>query len=262
MRARLRRLHGLHVLADDAPRWKWSPVEQARAACAGGASVVQLRAKESPDGVTLALAREIRELTSAHDVLFIVNDRFDLALASDADGVHLGQGDLHPARIPEAARRGLLVGRSTHTPEQARGARDEPIDYLAFGPVFGTASKQSAWSARGSESLAEIAAIAGPLPLVAIGGHGAISTSSNVAPEAVGALVQACRAGEMERARELHYQLLPLFDVLFCETNPIPVKGALAAMGLISPEIRLPLTPLSEANRERLQVVLKELGHL
>jgi 4-hydroxy-tetrahydrodipicolinate synthase len=100
------------------------------------------------------------------------------------------------------------------------------------------------------------------LPLVAIGGHGAISTSSNVAPEAVGALVQACRAGEMKRARELHYQLLPLFDVLFCETNPIPVKGALAAMGLISPEIRLPLTPLSELNRERLQVVLKELGHL
>jgi 4-hydroxy-tetrahydrodipicolinate synthase len=56
--------------------------------------------------------------------------------------------------------------------------------------------------------------------------------------------------------------LLPLMDVLFCETNPIPVKAALGLMGLIGPEIRLPLTPISEAHREQIQVVLKELGHL
>jgi thiamine-phosphate diphosphorylase len=160
----------VHVLADDAPRWKWSPVEQARAACAGGAAVVQLRAKQSTDRVALALAQEIRELTRARGVVFIVNDRFDLALASEADGVHLGQDDLHPARLPPAARECLLVGRSTHTALQARSARREPIDYLAFGPVFGTASKESEWSARGAEALAEIAAIAEPLPLVAIGG--------------------------------------------------------------------------------------------
>jgi thiamine-phosphate diphosphorylase len=160
----------VHVLADDAPRWKWSPVEQARAACAGGAAVVQLRAKESTDRVALALAREIRELTRARGVAFIVNDRFDLALASRADGVHLGQDDLHPSRLPQAVRELLWVGRSTHTPEQARSARREPIDYLAFGPLFGTASKESEWSARGADALAEIAAIAEPLPLVAIGG--------------------------------------------------------------------------------------------
>ena len=164
------RLYGLHALADDAPRWKWSPIEQARAACLGGASVVQLRAKESTDRTTLGWAREIRELTRAHGVLFIVNDRFDLALASEADGVHLGQGDLQPSRLPGAARERLLVGRSTHSHEQARRARKEPIDYLAFGPIFGTASKESEWSARGIDALSEIAAIASPLPLVAIGG--------------------------------------------------------------------------------------------
>ena len=101
------------------------------------------------------------------------------------------------------------------------------------------------------------------LPIMAIGGKGAISTASNVAPEAVGDLLRACRDDDFARARELHYQLLPLFHALFFETNPIPTKCALELMGLItSAEVRPPLTPITEANRERLQVVLKELGHL
>ena len=100
------------------------------------------------------------------------------------------------------------------------------------------------------------------LPLLAIGGHGVISTTSNVAPSEMVSLVRAFRGGDIEHARQTHYRLLPLFDVLFCETNPIPVKAALETMGLVGPEIRLPLTPLSEPSRERLQVVLKELGLL
>ncbi len=98
------------------------------------------------------------------------------------------------------------------------------------------------------------------LPVISVGGRGAISTTSNVAPAEILALVRAARAGELATARRLHARLLPLFEVLFCETNPIPVKAALAALGLIDAEIRLPLTPLTEPNRERLQVVLKELG--
>jgi 4-hydroxy-tetrahydrodipicolinate synthase len=101
------------------------------------------------------------------------------------------------------------------------------------------------------------------LPIMAMGGKGSISTASNVAPKAVSELIRACRDNDFARARGLHYQLLPLFDALFFETNPIPVKCALELMGLInSAEVRLPLTPITEANRERLQVVLKELGHL
>ena len=100
------------------------------------------------------------------------------------------------------------------------------------------------------------------LPLMAVGGRGLISTSSNVAPAQMLALVRAGAAGEFSRARALHYELLPLFDVLFCETNPIPVKTAVAMLGLCGDELRLPLTPLTEANRERLQGVLKELGIL
>lgn len=164
------RLHGLHVLADDDPRWRNDALAQARAACAGGAAVVQLRAKHGADGETLRLAERIRALTREADVLFFVNDRFDLALLADADGVHLGQDDLAPSRLPTHARRRLLVGRSSHTLSQAEATRAEPCDYVAMGPVFGTTSKASPWSARGLDLVRAAAAAVGRRPLVAIGG--------------------------------------------------------------------------------------------
>ena len=98
------------------------------------------------------------------------------------------------------------------------------------------------------------------LPVLAVGGRGVISTASNIAPREVVELVRAFQAGDHARALRMHQRLLPLFKALFCETNPIPVKAALALQGRIRDEMRLPLTPLSQANRERLQVTLKEQG--
>jgi thiamine-phosphate pyrophosphorylase len=163
-------VHGLYVLADDDPRWRRDPVEQARAALTGGAAAVQLRAKHATDRQALAWAEAIVALCRAAGARSFVNDRFDLALAAGADGVHLGQDDLPPERIPAAARARLLVGRSTHTLEQARAAAGEPVDYVAFGPVFGTTSKESAYDARGLAALAEVARVVAPRPCVAIGG--------------------------------------------------------------------------------------------
>ncbi len=100
------------------------------------------------------------------------------------------------------------------------------------------------------------------LPVIAIGGRGVISTTSNVAPRQMVELVAAARAGQLARAREIHLRLMPLFDALFCETNPIPVKAALVLLGLVEDEIRLPLTRLAAAKRDRLQAVLKEQGIL
>jgi 4-hydroxy-tetrahydrodipicolinate synthase len=100
------------------------------------------------------------------------------------------------------------------------------------------------------------------LPMLALGGAGVISTASNVAPGEVVDLVRAFRAGDLSRARAVHYRLMPLLDALFCETNPIPVKAALAMRGLLHEELRLPLVPITNGNRERLQGVLKELGLL
>lgn len=100
------------------------------------------------------------------------------------------------------------------------------------------------------------------LPMLALGGRGVISTTSNVAPAEVVEGVRAFRAGDLDRARAIHHRLLPLFDVLFCETNPIPVKAALAMRGAIRDELRLPLLRLSDTHRGRLEAVLKELGLL
>lgn len=161
---------GLMVLADDAPEWKLDPVEQARAACEGGARVVQLRAKHATDSTALAWAEVIRAITREFDAAFFVNDRFDLALAARADGVHLGQDDFPPARIPAAARAQLWIGRSTHSLEQARRACEEGVDYIAFGPIFATGSKDSPGDPRGVERLAEVVRAVRPLPIIAIGG--------------------------------------------------------------------------------------------
>jgi len=160
---------GLHVLADDDPRWRHDPLAQAQAACEGGARVVQLRAKRATDSQALAWGREIRALTRAAGVTFVVNDRVDLALACDADAVHLGQDDLPPADARRVAPL-LAIGRSTHDAAQLADALAAPIDYVAYGPVFGTASKDTGYEARGIAALREIASHCAPLPLVAIGG--------------------------------------------------------------------------------------------
>lgn len=132
--------------------------------------VVQLRAKHATDRQCLEWAREIRTLTRESDTRFVMNDRYDIALLADADAVHLGQTDLPPSAIPHDARRRLAIGRSTHTPEQLETARNEPVDYIAFGPVFGTTSKESEFDARGLEALENAVRLAAPRPLVAIGG--------------------------------------------------------------------------------------------
>lgn len=183
------RWNGLFVLVDDDPRWQADPVEQARAACAGGARVVQLRAKHATDRETLLWAAEIRILTREAGVSFFVNDRFDLALAANADGVHLGQDDLQPADLPTEIRKRLLVGRSTHTLQQVLAAAKESPDYLAFGPVFGTHSKASPYTPRGLPLLRHAVEAAAPLPLVAIGGINAENAADVAATGTVGAAV-------------------------------------------------------------------------
>ena len=120
--------------------------------------------------LVLEWAKEIRAITLEEGALFFVNDRFDLALAACADGVHLGQEDLPPARVPESARRVLAIGRSTHTGLQAAAARDERVDYIAFGPVYDTHSKVSEYKERGVPMLAQIVRDVAPRPVIAIGG--------------------------------------------------------------------------------------------
>lgn len=188
---------GVHVLADDDTRWPADPVEQARQACAGGAHVIQLRAKRATDRTALGWARAIREVTRQHGARFVVNDRFDLALLAEADAVHLGQDDFPTAALPEVARKRLAVGRSTHNLEQAREAALEGVDYIAFGPVFETESKDTGYTQRGCEALRSIADAVAPHVLVAIGGVDASNAAELRAAGAAGiAVISAVSAAE------------------------------------------------------------------
>lgn len=186
---------GLHVLVDDDPRWSLDPREQAAAACRGGAPVVQLRTKHASDARAAEWGKAIRALTRETGARFVVNDRFDLALLAEADGVHLGQDDLPPTALPSAVRARLAIGRSTHTRQQALAAIDEEVDYIAFGPLFDTDSKASPYTARGLEALREIVALADPRPVVAIGGIGANNAAQVAAAGARGIAVISAVVG-------------------------------------------------------------------
>jgi len=168
--AELKPLTGLHVLVDDSPRWKLNPVELAREACRGGAQVIQLRCKHQTDAQILEWGIALRKLTREAGTALVLNDRFDLALLCEADGVHLGQDDFPPDAIPSKVRERLQVGRSTHDLDQVREAAGQGFDYIAFGPLFGTTSKQTPYEERGLEALTQACATASPTPIIAIGG--------------------------------------------------------------------------------------------
>lgn len=95
-------------------------------------------------------------------------------------------------------------------------------------------------------------------PILAIGGKGVISVTANVLPDKVSELCQAAAKGDVERARALHYELMEINDALFMETNPVPVKTALALMGKIDDDLRSPLAPLVPENLEKLKVILRQ----
>jgi 4-hydroxy-tetrahydrodipicolinate synthase len=96
-------------------------------------------------------------------------------------------------------------------------------------------------------------------PLMALGGRGVISVASNIVPDRMSAFVKAALKGEWDSARKMHYELLPLFRAIFIETNPIPVKAALAMMGMCSETYRLPMCPLAPKNRDSLAATLREM---
>ena len=157
-----------------------SHAEQVRSLVGGGATLIQLRDKHAAPREFHHDAAFALRIARDHNVKLIINDRLDVTLAMKADGVHLGQSD-----IPvEAARRVLgkdaIIGISTHNLAQARLASTLPVDYIAFGPIFKTATKENPDPVAGVVALSEVRGSIGSLPLVAIGGI----TLSN-APEAI-----------------------------------------------------------------------------
>lgn len=186
------------------------PIALTRAMLAGGARLLQLRLKRPATGELLPIAEEMRALTAAAGATFIVNDRTDVARACAADGVHLGQDDL-----PVEAARAILgadriVGFSTHSEEQLAAARDSGADYLAFGPIYATTSKNAADPVLGLERLGAARALT-TAPLVAIGGITATTAPGVLAAgaDAVAVIAALVRAPDVERATA---ELLAIVD--------------------------------------------------
>lgn len=205
----------LHVITDEVLQSRFSHVELALAAAAGGADVVQYREKRPVSTramieVVCAMQAEI----ASHETAILVDDRVDVALAADAKAVHLGRDDLPP----EVARRLLgpdaLIGGTANSLEEAVRVAQQPIDYLGVGPVFGTTSKgDRAAPMMGLARFSEICA-AVPIPVIAIGGITVERVADTLSAGAYGVAVlsavvcqddpeQAARAFATEIARVL-----------------------------------------------------------
>lgn len=136
----------------------------------GGARLIQLRGKGLSGKELFDEAKRSVDLCREHKAILIVNDRLDIALAAKADGVHLGQEDVSPQDARMVLGEKAIIGLSTHSVEQALRALNEPIDYIAIGPIFTTKSKTDTSPVVGLKGISEVRSAIGEIPLVAIGG--------------------------------------------------------------------------------------------
>jgi thiamine-phosphate pyrophosphorylase len=160
----------LYVITDERVSRNRSHLEVAEAAIRGGADVIQLRDKTLESGKLYRIAVALRKITRAANIPLIVNDRLDIALAADADGLHVGQDDLPAAVARKLLGPGKLLGVSTETPEEAVRAEQDGADYVGVGPIFeARGTKADAGAPKGPGMIAPIRGVCG-LPIVAIGG--------------------------------------------------------------------------------------------
>ena len=161
----------LYVITDRKMLGKTTEAEAARLAYEGGADVVQLRLKDGDAGDMLRTAREIQEIACQMSKFFIVNDRVDIAVLANADGVHLGQSDIPVAEARKICGDEMIIGASVHNAKEARKAVDDGADYVAVGSVFNTTSKEDAVQGVGLDAVYEVKQEVGDeVPVVAIGG--------------------------------------------------------------------------------------------
>jgi thiamine-phosphate pyrophosphorylase len=184
-----------------------SHAEQVMRLIRGGATLIQLRDKNASPREFYSQAAAALQVAHNLSAKLIINDRVDIALALNADGVHLGQSDL-----PVEAARGLLgedaiIGFSTHSITQARLAATMPLDYIAFGPIFQTLTKENPDPVAGLAALREVRGSTGSLPLVAIGGVNLINVAEvlGVGADAVAVISElvASPAGIEENMRKM-----------------------------------------------------------
>ena len=147
-----------------------SHLEQVEPLYDGGARFIQLREKQASPREFYDAAKAVMDLACERGISVIINDRVDIALALKADGVHLGQDDLPPEHARNILGPDAIIGFSTHSLAQAQAAIKLPVDYIGYGPIFTTTTKENPDAVVGLDGLREIRQAIGDFPLVAIGG--------------------------------------------------------------------------------------------
>lgn len=165
----MKKIGRLHVLTDTVLQTRFSHLELAGQAIAGGADAIQFRQKSGPTREMIQTAAGMQELCKRGGANFFVNDRIDVAIAAQTEGVHLGQSDFPIALARKILGGKILIGGSASTGEEARTCLLQGADYVGFGPVYPTSSKDDAGPASGLDLLKRVVESI-PLPVIAIGG--------------------------------------------------------------------------------------------
>ena len=205
----MKQIGKLHILTDTVLQSRFSHMEITRLAIAGGADTIQYRQKSGSTREMIEIARNMKRLCSEAGVVFIVNDRLDVAIAAEADGVHLGQDDFPIPMARELLGEGRIIGGSAATLDEARKCLSEGADYVGFGPVYPTSSKDDAGPVSGIDILKQVVEII-PLPIIAIGGVGAenIPDVMRAGAHGIAVISAVCCQDDPEEATRSLYQAL------------------------------------------------------
>jgi thiamine-phosphate pyrophosphorylase len=205
----MKQIGRLHVLTDTVLQGRFTHTELTRLAIAGGADTIQFRQKQGSTGKMIEVARNMKRLCAEAGVTFIVNDRLDVAVAAEADGVHLGQADFPIPMGRDILGENRIIGGSAATLKEAQKCLSEGADYVGFGPVFPTSSKDDAGPVSGIEVLKQVVE-AISVPIIAIGGISAENTPDVLNAGAHGiAVISAvcCQESPEQATRSLHQAL-------------------------------------------------------
>jgi thiamine-phosphate pyrophosphorylase len=209
----MKRIARLHVLTDIVLQSRFTHLELAERIVAGGADAIQFRQKTGATREMIEVVRNMMSLCDKEKVTVIVNDRIDIAMAADANGVHLGQDDFPIPLAREILGKERIIGGSASTVEEAQKCLSQGADYIGFGPVYPTGSKDDAGPVSGIEMLREVVGTI-PLPIIAIGGVGRSNVNAvmDTGAHGVAVISAVCCQQDPEQETRLLWEAISQYE--------------------------------------------------